>query len=979
MLVQSSTSWHPSPYLPPDSAKLSEPLPQSLARAAALWPDRGAVLHGEECFSFADLWKRIAGLAQEIEATAAAPGPIALIQSVGLDTVAAWFACALARRPFLLLEPGHPPARQAELISAAGVTLILCDHATIGNLPDDLPIPRLVSDGRRVATHHGEMLGADEPAMIFPTSGSTGKPKLVVYSSRTLQAKVQVSISLMRVPSGARVLVAGSHGNYGFLHHALVFLLSGGALCLANVKADGFSGLLDAIDRLGARHVRFTPSMFRTFAPLPEARDVLNRLEAVRFSGEPLLASDLDLARSVLKPDCLIQNVYGSTESALFIWSDGDETDALSATVPIGQVYPLSSYALRQLQDAEHEAGTGELLIRSAFHAIGDLRDGAINAHRFPFDPRSLPDRVYETGDIVRQLPGGSLVLLGRMNRMVKVRGQKVFLPEVENHLRAMPGVTGAAVVERKQADGIELFGFITAQNEESANREARSWLASRLPDYMLPRQIVRVAQIPLLEGGKVDYRALLAKLPDPVASVTAKAQDDVARGGDYGRLARMWQSTLGWGAEDASNSFFALGGDSLKLMELGLAVERDFGRRLPVEEFVADATLAGLAKLLGIVPSGGAKSLTKGLRIRFAHPAGGKSKGIALAMPGFRGSALVASFLKAGFFPDYDTWAADDPVEAGNMIEDRRWLRSTLQIAERLREGAAPAPKVIFGASVGGSIAWLVGRLLTGTPQCPELVVMVDSAPLHHMRSYCTAELRRALASAHAGNPPPVLHIRRAPLDSIGLEAASERLWWPEDNIEFSLELPTIDHQDLLRAEVLALAAGFVSDALSDPSRAPASSLATDAIPTVGGRIHHLLTRNGTYRKAELGALVEQLPELAGQELALAICYIILRHEGAPEARAYLEESISRAPASRLLRYAMRRLRRRPEALCRGRLPAVGFSKQIEQFRASAMVVEKALLARQEVHSTGPWSGFNRIGQFSDALAAALDARFIR
>ena len=75
-------------------------------------------------------------------------------------------------------------------------------------------------------------LGCSEPAMIFPTSGSEGASKLIAYSSTTLQVKAQSSRRLMQIPEGARVVIAGSHGNYGFLHHAFVFLLSGGALCL---------------------------------------------------------------------------------------------------------------------------------------------------------------------------------------------------------------------------------------------------------------------------------------------------------------------------------------------------------------------------------------------------------------------------------------------------------------------------------------------------------------------------------------------------------------------------------------------------------------------------------------------------------------------------------------------------------------------------------------------------------------------------
>ncbi len=442
--------WHETPFAEPDADRVHEALPVALARACQLWPERTAVLHETQRFSFQELACRAAGLAQEIQASATAPGPVALLQSVGFDAVAAWFACAMAGRPLLLLEPGQPPHRLLELIESAACTLLLCDAVTLASLPSGLAVRTLVSDGRSSQLNLDKVLGADEPAMIFPTSGSTGSPKLVTYSAATLQAKVQASIGLMQVSSGSRVLIAGSHGNYGFLHHAMVFLLSGGALCLADIKKLGFAALSDAILRLEARHVRFTPSMFRNFATLPGAKDVLGYLDAVRFSGEPLLSSDLELARKTLQPNCMIQNVYGSTESALFI-CHCDGTDTVQATVPMGQIYPFSCYALRPIDESSSDIDTGELLIRSACQALGDWKPGGIDSERFPLFAPGSPERLYATGDLVRRLPDGQLLHLGRIGRMAKIRGQRVYLSEVENNLRSIPGVTGAAVIEDQE------------------------------------------------------------------------------------------------------------------------------------------------------------------------------------------------------------------------------------------------------------------------------------------------------------------------------------------------------------------------------------------------------------------------------------------------------------------------------------------------------------------------------------------------
>lgn len=587
--------WHPSVLPPPEKERVFESLPQALCRLAEQWPDRPAVTLGSLTLTFHDLARRAAGLAEDIRVAAhATSGPVALVQSIGLDAVAAWFAVSMAGRPLVLLEPDHPPARLMELMEAAGCAMVVADERTAPALAG-LPVRVLMPTGRLGQMPRSDGLGAGEPALIFPTSGSTGSPKLVTYAATTLAAKVQSSIRLMRVPQGARVLIAGSHGNYGFLHHALVFLMSGGTLCLADVKREGFAAVIYAVERDGARHVRFTPSMFRQLAAWPAAGATLGKLQGVRFSGEPLLATDLALAESLLDPACLIQNVYGSTESALFIWTHDRAQPWTGATVPIGHIYPMAAYAIAPLEPGNADAGTGELIIRSAFQALGDFREGQIDTTRFPPAPDGGPERCYATGDLVQTLPDGGLVHLGRLGRMAKVRGNRVFLAEVENHLRAVPGVTGAAVVDCTEPDGsVVLHGLITGDDDPRIVRRVSAAMSAQLPDFMRPRHIRRVEQMPLLPGGKIDYTTLLARV-DVLTRVTLPDQ------GDWGRLAAVWDAVLWPGAHARDDSFESLGGDSLKLMTLSIDVEQTFGRPMPLEAFMDRPTLRHLAELLDV------------------------------------------------------------------------------------------------------------------------------------------------------------------------------------------------------------------------------------------------------------------------------------------------------------------------------------------------------------------------------------------
>lgn len=143
------------------------------------------------------------------------------------------------------------------------------------------------------------------------------------------------------------------------------------------MRTEGLADISVAILTQGVRHVRFTPSLFRGAASHAAGREALGALCGVRFSGEPLLSADLELAPAVLHPDCRIQNVYGSTESALFIWTDDRRAAPVPGTVPIGRIYPMSEFALLDEEGALLADGElGELVIRSAHTRWGIGRAG---------------------------------------------------------------------------------------------------------------------------------------------------------------------------------------------------------------------------------------------------------------------------------------------------------------------------------------------------------------------------------------------------------------------------------------------------------------------------------------------------------------------------------------------------------------------------------------------------------------------------
>ena len=805
--------WHASNYPAPDQAVIHRSLHCALAEVTAKWPDAAAVITPNKTYSFCELSRRVAGLAEELQELMPLSEPIALLQKVGLDSVAAWFACSLAGRPFLLLEPQNPQAHLLQLMEWCGCKTVLVDDTTQGLVPPSQTVVPLISDGRMRAWPQNIGGGAEDLAMIFPTSGSTGEPKLIAYASATLQVKVQSSIGLMEIPEQARVLIAGSHGNYGFLHHALVFLLSGNAVFLADVKAKGFETLIHAIEQHGVRHVRFTPSLFRKLAVAHNAQKALGRLHAVRFSGEPLLATDLKLARSVLNPACKIQNVFGSTESSLFIWKYGEPQGPENATsIPIGHVYPLSSYAIRPVDHEDGKGNRGELLICSKYQALGDYHKGFLDQQRFQSLEGRVEERVYATGDLVERLEDGSLLHLGRLDRMVKVRGNRVDLSEVEKVLKSLPGVTGAAVVAHAEADAPVLYGFITSDSAQRQSEQVRQELAGLLPNYMIPKTINILTQLPLMAGGKTDYQGLLGSIPKQNATEFAHGHSEASNA-----LAEIWDSVLWKGAHLHDSDFFSLGGDSLGWMTLLNELEHHFNCDPLSNESLAPYTFKHLAEIFGEEKAAAPDIIEYGsLQVRLLYPSRLASRGIAMAMPGFRGANHAFPFFQAGLLENHDLWVAEMPQLEGDLQQKEQWWMAVRDAVQGIQAGVIPAPRVVFGFSVSGTIAWLVARLLAGPAWAPPFVLMVDAPPTHAQWRRNHRPLQKALKKAPQYTHSEILHIRRAPFAGRSLFRRHQPGWGKTDSIEAVMELPSVQHMDFIKSEVLSLARGTVSEFLN-------------------------------------------------------------------------------------------------------------------------------------------------------------------
>jgi acyl-coenzyme A synthetase/AMP-(fatty) acid ligase len=338
-----------------------------------------------------------------------------------------------------------------------------------------------------------------------------------------------------------------------------------------------------------------------TFASLPPA--VVNLLTGQDFPDLKILmpageALAPELARAWLRPGLRLVNGYGPTEDTVI--ATFAELDGTVLPPPIGlPVANAQAYVLDKHLNPVPVGVVGELHMGGAGVTRGYLNAPELTEQRYVPDPFRPGGRLYKTGDLVRRLPDGNIVYLGRIDGQVKIRGLRVELGEIETGLVGHPSVAQAVVIVIEDRSGEkQLAGYVRFDPEgpEATVAELRQHLASLLPKYMIPTYLVVVDAFPLNTSGKIDK----SKLPAPDA--TGETAEYVApRTLIETVLADMYARLLGREQVGIDDGFFDLGGNSLQAMQLITQIDAELAADIDVNVtavFLAPSTRQ-LAELL--------------------------------------------------------------------------------------------------------------------------------------------------------------------------------------------------------------------------------------------------------------------------------------------------------------------------------------------------------------------------------------------
>ena len=732
------------PYVPFAAGWVERPIFDLFRQVVEQSPDRIAVADSVRQLSYRRIWNGACRLAQTIAARAAIGRPVGILLPDDAHYAVAVLGCLAAARPCVVLDRHYPADRNLAIIRDAGLTAIVVEASERNDealYPRDIAAiaidPGMDRHSPLMPPPEGALL-PDDPAAIIYTSGSSGEPKGIVLSQRAILHRVGQLINCLHLSAADRLLPLGSPCTIAGIQQVLQALLAGALLVKLDLQRIGFAAVLDTIRDQHVSLLSATPALLRSLARLDGAGDRLGSLRCVHTSGEVLLSADLDLLRRCVPASCGIIVVYGLTEApGICHWfvprGVGEEE---GARVAVG--YPLPGYECAVLDQDERPLGfdeTGELVIRSRYTALGEWQGGRAVAGRMRSDPADPSLRTLRTGDLVRVRADGVVVVVGRKDRQVKIRGMRVEPYEIENALRRSPVVLDAAVVARHEGESAILVAFVVLPPEEGEQAIAalRAQLRTSLPPYMQPARIVPIDTLPLLPGHKVDVDALLALDPArPGGAVSAAPV--IAGQAQHPRelVAQAWGRIVDRAALAADTPFDQAGGDSLGMLRLLFELEAQCGVMLPLSAFDLSMRPSELARTLGDLVEGRPT----------ARPVGGGEEGTPRSSPlvllsaGDRAPPVFMAHSLSGIVSELVPLArhlrSRHPVyglqASGDAIDRIEHIAQNFGEAIEALQPAGPC--LLIGSSLGGLIMFQVARRLAQRGREIGLLALLDTYP---------------------------------------------------------------------------------------------------------------------------------------------------------------------------------------------------------------------------------------------------------
>jgi amino acid adenylation domain-containing protein len=559
---------------------------QLFEQQVASSPDAIALIFDNQQLTYSQLNARADQLAHQLLDLGVGPDIIvAVCLERSVELIVALLAILKAGGAYLPLDPAWPQERRALLLAETLCAVLI------------------TADGAQRLRITAASLSAPtlRPlAYISYTSGSTGTPKGVAIEHQAILRLVD-PINGFHLGDGAAVLQLAPVAFDAATFEIWGPLLHGGTLVLAPAGTPSLAELATCLNQRRITTLWLTAGLFH--AMVDAELESLAGVPQVLAGGDVLHPASVRRLLAAFPPGHALINGYGPTENTTFTCCQrlGSDAPLTMAEVPIGT--PIANTTVRVLDPSGQICPIGipgELHIGGAGLARGYLNNPELTAETFIADPFSDDPsaRLYKSGDLVSWNPDGTLAFHGRIDQQIKLRGFRIEPGEIEANLLTHPGVAQAAVLLRHDDPANpRLIAYWVAQPctaDRPSAEQLRSFLAQRLPSYMVPSAFVALEVLPLTTNGKLDRKAL------PAPSFSGDPEQRVAPCTDLEhQLHAIWAAVLAQADFGITDNFWVVGGHSLAAAGLVAQIGQQLGRSIPVEAIFRFPTISEQANWL--------------------------------------------------------------------------------------------------------------------------------------------------------------------------------------------------------------------------------------------------------------------------------------------------------------------------------------------------------------------------------------------
>jgi amino acid adenylation domain-containing protein len=573
-------------------------------------PGAIAVVCGSQKLTYAELNSRSNQLANYLRKLGAGPDVlVGICMYRSLEMIIGILGTLKAGAAYVPLDPAYPQQRLDSMVGDVDLRVVLTSNETRSILPEtEVKKVCLDDDWSRIASESGDNLPAAASVrnlcyVIF-TSGSTGKAKAAAVFHRGWTNLMYWFITEFKVQPADKILVISSF-SFDITQRSIVMpLITGAELHLLASNYYDPALILQTIASQKITRMNCAPS---TFYPLVENSREFARLKSLHtlfLGGEAISASRIrEWAES---PECSaeIANVYGAAEcsdvSTFYVLTDYKRY--VESSVPIGKpIFNTQVYLLDESLNPVAPGVPGEICIAGDGVGQGYINDQALTEEKFVANPFSQDPsvRLYRTGDLAKFSSDCNLEFIGRVDHQVKLRGFRIDLGDIESTLRQHKEVKEAVVLSKTFSEQDQrLVAFVVPRHRggsrDQTGSQLRSFLKERLPEYMVPNDVITLEEMPLSPNGKTDRNALLSM--DTLALGT-KAGPEEPRTPAERDLAAIFAKVLKLERVGILDNFFDLGGHSYLVTETLGCIADQFQVHLSIFDFLANPKVTDLLR----------------------------------------------------------------------------------------------------------------------------------------------------------------------------------------------------------------------------------------------------------------------------------------------------------------------------------------------------------------------------------------------